>query len=780
MIDLGSIDTEKFLMKGAQQPTRYANKLSAWEMDSLTALCNTFLPAMEPPNSTLDESVAQFYRTSPSTIGTPDYLGGLISRRLGHHVFLVRSMLLLLSTRIGTFIMGGFLSLSPRFPFLHRFSQLPLEKRQRIVRSWATSWFKYFRMAFVGAKLLVTFSFFTQVDEKGDNPTWKGIGYDGPDPHFKSNRPNTLNHQVDYLVPRPIQGPNTKGQDQPNAFNVKEDLYGPLYRAVISVQRTRPKEILAESLRHAGFHVSVKRKKKQEQPVMSIRCDAVVVGSGSGGGVVAGVLASAGYKVLVLEKGQYYARSNLSLLEGPTLDQMYEGAGMLTTRDMGIVILAGSTVGGGSTINWAASIRPPEHRMREWAHVHELEIFESPLFKEALDVVCEKMEVQQECPKEGLNNMVLRKGCLELGYPVENVPRNAPADHYCGWCSLGCKDGKKKGVSETWLKDLVDSGNGVILSGCEVIKVLHKRKNNGKGRDIATGVAFKLDGESQPCLIEAKATIVSCGALNTPTLLKKSGLKNSNIGKNLHLHPVVMAWGCFPEGDESGKSYEGPIMSAMSTITADHTNKSGSNYEAIIQTPSMHPGMFAVVMPWISGPDYKHRMARFSRTAHIFTLVRDLGSGTIVSSPNPFDVTYEMDPIDEAKLKKGIERLLRILAAAGAEEVGTHQFSGTSINLKKVSSDEFESFVKRESSKAIKPRSTTIASAHQMGSCRMGVDPKNSVVNQRGETWEVEGLYLADSSVFPTALGVNPMVTIQATAYCTAQSIVEYLKRKKT
>jgi len=157
-----------------------------------------------------------------------------------------------------------------------------------------------------------------------------------------------------------------------------------------------------------------------------------------------------------------------------------------------------------------------------------------------------------------------------------------------------------------------------------------------------------------------------------------------------------------------------------------------------------------------------------------------VGSGTILSSPNPFHVTYKLNTIDEAKLKKGIERMLRILKAAGAEEVGTHHFSGASINVKEVSSHEFESFVKRESSRAIKPLSTTIASAHQMGSCRMGVDPKYSVVNQRGETWEVEGLYLADSSVFPTALGVNPMVTIQAIAYCTAQSVLESLKRKKT
>ena len=169
-------------------------------------------------------------------------------------------------------------------------------------------------------------------------------------------------------------------------------------------------------------------------------------------------------------------------------------------------------------------------------------------------------------------------------------------------------------------------------------------------------------------------------------------------------------------------------------------------------------------------------MTRFSRTAHFIALARDIGSGTI--SDSAFDITYKMDAIDESNLKKGIEKMLRILAAAGAEEIGTHHQSGESINVKKVSCHEFENFVKRESSKGIQGLSMPIASAHQMGSCRMGIDPNNSVVNQMGECWDVEGLYLADSSVFPTALGVNPMVTVQAIAYCTAQSVLEFLKRK--
>lgn len=787
VIDLGSIDTQSLLMEGNEQSC-YTNILSAREMESLTALCDTMVPAVDPPDNTADESVIRFYKTSASMVGTHEHLGRLISQRLRHHVVLIRILLFMLSTRLGTFIFGGGTrSISYRFPFFLKFSELPLEKRQQFILALASHWFFLFRMAFFGVKLLILIAFFTQVDENEDNPSWKVMGYCGPDPDFLfKKRNNESNQQLGYLTPKPNHNsPNTEAQDQPN----KEELYGPLNKGIINVKY--PQEILVESLKRSGFHVSIKRKKKYHEttPVMTIKCDAVVVGSGSGGGLAAGVLAAAGYKVLVVEKGDYFARTNLSLLEGPTLDHMYEGAGLLSTRDLGVTILAGSTVGGGSTINWSASIRTPPHVIREWVTVNKLEIFDSPLFKEALDVVCEKMGVQSEIGDEGFNNAVLRKGCVELGYPIVNIPRNASADHYCGWCCLGCKDGKKKGTCETWLKDMIDSGNGAVLASCEVKKVLYERKK-GRNRDTAKGVMFEIKRDRCLCVVEAKATIVASGALCTPALLKNSGLQNPNIGKNLHLHPVVMAWGYFPDTEplssllssddrkmwpeKDKKSYEGGIMTAMSTVVGEF-NKSG--YGAVIQTPSLHPGLFSALMPWTSGSDIKHRMTKFSRTAHIFALARDIGSGII--STSPYDITYKMDTTDEANLKKGLEKMLRILAAAGAEEIGTHHYRGASINVKKVSYHEFEEFVKKESSKAIQGLSMPISSAHQMGSCKMGVDPKKSVVNHTGETWEVEGLYLADSSVFPTALGVNPMVTIQAISYCTAQSVLEYLKRKK-
>ena len=440
------------------------------------------------------------------------------------------------------------------------------------------------------------------------------------------------------------------------------------------------------------------------KPSGIMKCDAVVIGFGSGGGVVAGVLAKAGYKVLVLEKGNYFARTNLPLLEGQAMDQMYMGNGLLATQDMGVVLLAGCTVGGGSAINWSASIRTPRHVLKEWSERCELELFDSRLYKESIDIVCEKMGVQFKINNEGFNNAVLRKGCQELGYPVNTIPRNAPKDHYCGWCCFGCKDGKKKGTLETWLVDMVDSGNGVILPECEAIRVLTKQKK-GRDRKNAIGVAFEFqsEGAKEICIVESKVTIVACGALSTPSLLKKSGLRNPSIGKNLHLHPVTMAWGNFPNEPYSHvwpeaekNSYEGGIMTAMSSVVG---NFESSGYGAVIQTPSLHPGMFSALMPWVGGIDFKARMCKFSRTARLFALARDQGSGEIFS---PHSISYKLESVDEENLSRGIEKVLRILAAAGAEEIGTHHCKGKTLNVKKVSSHEFERFVREESSRGLR------------------------------------------------------------------------------
>jgi len=274
--------------------------------------------------------------------------------------------------------------------------------------------------------------------------------------------------------------------------------------------------------------------------------------------------------------------------------------------------------------------------------------------------------------------------------------------------------------------------------------------------------------------IEAKAVVMASGSLMTPPLLLKSELRNPNIGKDLHLHPVVFLWGYFPQGrGPTGTCYEGAILTAYSPIY----KKGCSEPVALLECPSTHPGSFASFQPWTSAADFKERMARFSRTVTLCVVVRDKSSGQVsVEADGTPVITYTLNAEDEASALEGIEKGLRVLIAAGATEVGTHQQDGERFSLKGANPSDIEAYIRRVKARGVKKNQISMGSGHQMSSCRMGSNPKHSVVDGDGESWEVEGLYVSDASVLPSAVGVNPMVTIQTLAYCTAHSILQSLR----
>ncbi|KAJ3399834.1 hypothetical protein HDV05_001486, partial [Chytridiales sp. JEL 0842] len=412
---------------------------------------------------------------------------------------------------------------------------------------------------------------------------------------------------------------------------------------------------------------------------------------------------------------------------------------------------------------------PPAAVREEWAEKFNLPYFASAAYQKALDVVCERAGVTDENIHHSPSNQILLDGSRKLGYSASAIPQNTKGvDHSCGWCTFGCPYAEKQGTNRTWLKDAAEDG-AKFIDGCKVERVTFAR-----GR--ATGIeGTVLDGKVR-IVIKAPTVVSSCGSINTPALLLRSGLKNSNIGKNLRLHPATTIHGFFPQREIY--PFRNTIMSIVSDAVA---NLHGNGYGARLEIACSQPGMMASVIPWRNAEDYKRIMIQYPRTVNMLVLTRDCDSVASVAIDSKGDprVHFQVGAKDSKSITEALVAATKIMLVEGATEINNSQLGVPSLKLSEdeladpLSSKKVQEHIKLMRAKSALQNKVSLFCAHQMGSCRMGATPAMGAVNPDGESWEVKGLYVADASLFPTASGVNPMVTTFSMAY----SVAQFMKR---
>ncbi len=490
--------------------------------------------------------------------------------------------------------------------------------------------------------------------------------------------------------------------------------------------------------------------------------DVLIIGSGAGGGVIAGELSAAGKEVIVVEKGDYKEDHQLGAGEYAS-QSLFEKSGLLTTSDLSMSVLAGSTLGGGTTINWAASLRTPEDVLYEWEHDYGFTGASGVDFQHSLDAVLKRMNVGGDVSSINGLNTVLEKGCNALGYDMTDIPRNVKGCEECGFCNFGCPFGAKQGTLKTYLQDAYQRGTRILVNAT-VSRLLIER-----GTVIGAELCVQSsNGAQYTVIIRAKYVVVAAGSIHTPALLLRSGLSNANIGANLHLHPVTVTYGLF---DEPVLGWQGPPMTRLSRQFA---NLDGHGYGVRLETAPVHPGLAAATFPWQSGAGHKRMMSDLPNMSNIIALTRDRHGGRVTLNPQGEPVLhYKLHPSDAVHTLKGLIESLRVHIAAGAREVSSPH--NRQMLYRPADGGNFDAFLREVESRGLHSNAYSLFSAHQMSSCRIGGDSATGAIDPSGQTYEVRNLYVADASVLPTASGVNPMVSIMATAHFLAQRMKAHM-----
>jgi long-chain-alcohol oxidase len=367
---------------------------------------------------------------------------------------------------------------------------------------------------------------------------------------------------------------------------------------------------------------------------LALECDVCVIGSGAGGGVAAAVLAAAGLDVVVLEAGGYWSERDFDRAERAGLRRLYRGGGASATDDQGVGLIAGACLGGGTVVNYSTSFRTPYEVLEEWEGLG----FPSAELGPSLDAVCDRLGVNTDHNRPSRRDEVMRRGLESLGWHVDAMPRDVLGCEQgvvCGYCGYGCPLGAKQSTMRTWLEDAAAAGARIVV-GTKARRVLLER-----GRVVGV--------DAGTVRVRTCTVVVAAGAIETPALLIRSGLKNPNIGSGLRLHPATAVFGIF---DEEIRPWEG----TMQALYSDQHRHLDGGYGIKYETVPAHPALLTAAVPWDGAAEHARLMASLPRLSGIAVIPRDRGSGRVrIGRDGEPIATYRLAPDDVRRLATGVD-----------------------------------------------------------------------------------------------------------------------------
>ena len=483
-------------------------------------------------------------------------------------------------------------------------------------------------------------------------------------------------------------------------------------------------------------------------------CDFAIVGSGAGGAVAATVLAEAGHDVLVLEAGPYMDRRTYPEEPLAALSSLYRDGGLTVAEGLpAIPTPVGRAVGGTTVINSGTCFRAPEAVLERWRSESGIDWAKDlePVYAQAEEM----LHVTPVDPERmGRNGQLLREGAEALGVSHHPLARNAGRCVNCSSCPYGCRLDAKRAMHVSYLPRAVASG-ARVRAGVEAQRITLEG-DRATGLDAVAGVALRDGTSARPFQVRARrGVIVAGGAFGTPELLMRSGVRSRSgeLGRNLRIHPACWVGARF---EDEVRGWDG----VMQSYAVDEWQEEGLLLEATF-TPLAFGGH------WLpgTGAEHQERLANYGHVASTGVHLSDRSRGRVgLAGDGSLRITYRLARDDARRLSFGIARAAELFYAAGAREVYP-QLAGVPVLPR-------NRIAELDASPPL-ARRMRLEAFHPLGTARMGSDASYSVVDPGGAVHGYRDLYVADGSLFPTSIGVNPMMTIIAMAARVARGLAE-------
>jgi len=488
----------------------------------------------------------------------------------------------------------------------------------------------------------------------------------------------------------------------------------------------------------------------------SFETDVAIVGTGAGGGTAAEILAEAGLSVVLIEEGPLASSSDFHMLEAEAYPQLYQESAARKTRDKAINILQGRCVGGGTTVNWTSSFRTPATTLEHWSREFGFTNLGAADLAPWFDKMERRLSIAAWPIDPNENNDALRRGAQALGISIGAIRRNVKGCWNIGYCGMGCPTNAKQSMLVTTIPAALARG-ATLLTRTRAWAFAH-----GKGRVASLSCrgldAGGTDPTSRRITVRAKTFIAAGGAIGTPGLLLRSKVPDPHgvVGKRTFLHPTVVSAALMPRRVDG-------FAGAPQTIYSDHFLDSMPPSGAMgykLESPPIHPILAAITLPghgaaharWMHALPYMQVIIALLRDG----FHRDSPGGTVALKDDAMPVLdYPLNDYFWDGARRALATMAEIQFAAGGKSVMPVHGDGVVYTT-------WHDAQAAIAALTLKPLVTTVVSAHVMGGCALGPDPKRAAVDVTGRYHHLDNLYVLDGSLFPTSIGANPQLSIYA------------------